>query len=276
MKKAILLLTVLALLCGLPFASGETLPVHTETPPPSAPIILPDAQGRIYTQWNLYGDQPEPLMQVSGVTESTGKDFVVTFTGLDAWGAAPEACTGWTFDHAQQLWVENADVAGDATPGSAVLRIDAYYYYMNGFPTWRCEGVGQVTSLRLEDYSSDPNNPDYRLTLAMGDSMICIPASGAGYMINTTTDDTVCYLVYDRGGVLNHAMYTHTHEDDLRANYVVAKDLDGSYFLFGIQTVNAKGEEALWMDGEWRDSYGETVEAPAGVNPDVLPFEIIQ
>ncbi len=274
MKKAILLLTVLVMLCCLPFASGETLPADTETLPP-APVALPEAQGYIHTSWNLYGEQPEPAMQVSGLTEATGKSFVVTFTGLDQWGAAPEACTGWTFDHSQQLWVEDADAALQAAPGSAVLCIDAYYYYMNGFPTWRCQGNGAVDSLRLEDYSGDPNNPDYRLTLVMDDSTICIPASGAGFMINATSDDTVCYLVYDRGGVLNHAMYTVTCEDDLRATYVVAKNPDGSYFLLGIQTIDAKGEESMWMDGVWTDLYGETVEAPAGFSPDVLPFEII-
>ncbi|MBE5801737.1 MAG: hypothetical protein E7319_05550 [Clostridiales bacterium] len=272
MKKILaILLCLMLVLTSLSAFAAEAQPAASV-----CLITKPAVPEEIHTQWQLFQKEPDLHLDVRGVVEETGENLVVTLDNLDTWGVAPEALTTWTYDQENRQWVAEP-LAEGAAQRSAVLRINAYFYYMNGFPTWECKGTGDIIALQLDDYSGDPNNPDYQITVQLEDATVGISLAGEGFTLGSYSDDTMSYCIYTQQGVLTYANYFVQHENGDLATYAVTLDqTTGGYPLTFLNIIGADGSNVLWTEGEWFDINDNSVAAPAGYeNPEDLPFTLV-
>ncbi len=236
----------------------------------------------IHTHWALFSQSPAPQVTVTGLPEPAGDDIVFTITGLEAYGIAPYAVTSYTYNEADQAWAPSTEPLPEAAEptGPVTLRMGAQYYYMNGFPEWLCGGAEPVKALRLEDYSGDPNNPDYHLSLAIGDGMVILSLAGDGSALTVRNEEAMIYCIYSGDGQLEMGTYMTNQGKDVALSYVIAPKTDAAgqvtYPLDSIRVVTRSGENALWTDGHWINGQGEEVAAPEGVIAEALPFVVVE
>ena len=161
--------------------------------------------------------------------------------------------------------------------------MDAEEYYMNGFPGWEAYSADEQVFYMLEDYSDDPNNPDYFLNYANDDGAIQYSLGGKGFSLTSLTEDTMSYSVYDANGVLETGTYVSQHEDVYASYAVIANESEDPeavaeepYILYYINVQTPDGGNYLWTEDAWQNIHGEEVVGPEGYSPDELPFELIQ
>lgn len=270
MKKILSLLLALLVLAGAVSALAEAAPAYeSPAPPPLTPIDVPTV---LHTQWQLYTDGEPPRWQMTALADA--KDFVITLRGLEAWGIGPEEwiCRRYDLDAAAWLPDESTAAPGGDT---AVLRIDAQYYYMNGLPSWQVQSADETCAYALQNNSGDPNNPDYYLICARGDTMAEISLTKGGFALRSYGENDLSYCVYDPASLLTMGVYMCQSEDGTLVSYAVTPDDAGAYGLYYINVQTPEGDNLLWTEDAWQNIHGEEVTAPEGCSPEDLPFTLI-
>ena len=277
MKKwlSLILAALLMLTSAAAFAEAAQ-----ELPESATPFACPPLPEEMYTNWQVFATPTEWKMTAQSDPESNC--FVVTLFNPKEWGIADSYCGSWKYDLANTQWVPMEDAAPEISPDATVLYMDAEEYYMNGFPGWECQSADEQSYYMLEDYSSDPNNPDYFLNYGSDDVAIQYSLSGKGYTLTSLTEDTMGYCVYNDDGTLSMGTYTSQHEDIYASYAMVANESEDPevvaeepYILYYINVQTADGGNFLWTEGAWQNISGEEVPAPEGFNAEELPFELI-
>lgn len=279
MKKwlSLILAALLALTSAAAFAeAAEALPEG------AAPFVCPPLPEEIHTQWQLFATDPAPEWNMTALSDPESGCFVVTVFNPMDWGIAQEYCGSWQYDLENTKWVPMEAAAPDISPDAVVLYMDAEEYYMNGFPGWEAYSADEQSFYMLEDYSGDPNNPDYFLNYANNDIAIQYSLGGKGFSLTSLTEETMSYAVYDANGVLETGTYTSQHEDIYASYAVIANESEDPeevakepYILYYINVQTSDGGNYLWTEGAWQDISGEEVAAPEGFSAEELPFELI-
>lgn len=275
MKKSISLLLALLLACTLTGAWAEAALVGDEMA--ASPFNMPPLPGEVHTRWPLYLDGGDHLLDMTAVSDPASNCLIVTLNGLDAWGVAPVHMGCWIYDHTAGEWKA---AESDIQPANgAVLMIDAEYYYMNGFPGWGFSGADSSFAYRLEDYSTDPNNPNYILQYVCQQGTIELAVTGGSYTLRSYGEDALTYSVYSNAGVLELGTHMLQTEDGTFASYAVTPDeTEGGegYKLYYIHVQAPDGGNWLWTDDHWEDVEGNEVAAPEGFSAEELPFVLIE
>lgn len=275
MKKWFTLLLSLLLACTLTGAWAEAASIGDEMA--ACPLNMPPVAEELHTRWQLYAAEPAPGLEMTAVSDPETNCFVITLNDLDLWGVAPEHMGCWIYDTEAKEW-KNAQ--SDIQPeNGAVLMMDAEYYYMNGFPGWGFAGADGGFAYRLEDYSTDPNNPNYILQYVCEKGSVELSLADGSYTLRSYGGDTMSYCVYDSEGVLELGSYMLHTEEDTFASYAVTPDeSEGGegYQLYYINVQTADGGNWLWHNDGWEDIEGNEVPAPEGFTADELPFELIE
>lgn len=275
MKKMLAVLLSLLLMLGSAAALAEAAPIGDALA--VCPLNLPPLPEEIHTTWQLYAAEPAPALDMTAVSDPETNCFVVTLNGLDAWGVADHCMGGWVYDAEAEAWkTSDADIQPE---NGAVLMVDAEYYYMNGFPGWGFTAADDTFAYRLEDYSDDPNNPDYYLQYASEDAAMAFSLSGGGYSMTSYGESSISYCVYDPEGVLSLGTYMTENDEETFVTYAVIPDeTEGGegYVLYYINVQTADGGNWLWTNDGWEDIEGNEVPAPEGINADELPFALIE
>lgn len=279
MKKIMSLLLTLALLLSCAAALAEAAPAVEETPS-AIPFNALPWPGELHTQWQLFATPTE--WKMTAQSDPDTNCFVVTLFNPMDWGIAQEYCGSWKYDLENTKWVPMEEPAQEISPDATVLYMDAEEYYMNGFPGWQCYSTDERYFYMLEDYSSDPNNPDYFLNCASDESGILYSLGGKGFSLTSIREDSMSYSVYDDNGVMSMGTYTSQREDIYASYAVIANESEDPevvaeepYILYYINVQTADGGNWLWTEGAWQDIHGEEVAAPEGFNAEELPFELI-
>lgn len=271
MKKILSLLLAFLLLLGAGSAWAEAAEVYQPfTEPPIRPIAAPT---EIYAAWQLYTDGEPPQWQMTALADA--KDFVITLRGLEAWGIGPEDWICRRYDPDAGQWLPD-DTAPAPEGDTAVLRIDARYYYMNGLPGWQVQSADDTCSYVLQNNSGDPNNPDYYLLCTRGDTMAEIALTKGGFALRSYGENDMSYCVYDPASLLTMGVYMCQSEDGTLASYALTPDDAGAYELYYINVQTPDGGNLLWTEGAWQNIHGEEAAAPKGYSPEELPFALIR
>lgn len=276
MKKYLSLLLALMLLASVSFAFAEAVPAAGES---TSPFTYPGLPEEIHTQWQLFATETAPEWRMTALSDPETNCFVVTLFNPTEWGVSTAYCGSWKYDLADTKWMPMEEAQPDIAPEAVVLYMDAEEYYMNGFPGWQAYSADERYFYMLDDYSDDPNNPDYFLNFISDDASIQYSLGGVGFTVSSFTEDVMSYGVYSAEGVLEMASYTKA-TDDTYATYTVTTPDDPEakedYILYYINVQTADGGNYLWTEGAWQDIHGEEVAAPDGFNADELPFELIR
>ncbi|MBE5795071.1 MAG: hypothetical protein E7323_10385 [Clostridiales bacterium] len=279
MKKFLSLLLACALVLTAAVAFAETAPVAGE---PFCPFAYPALPEEIHTQWQLFAQDPVLEWKMTAASDPETNCFVVTLFNPLEWGISEEYCGSWKYDLENTKWVSMEEPQPDISAGAVVLYMDAEEYYMNGFPGWQAYSGDEYLFYMLEDYSDDPNNPDYFLNCVTDDASIQYSLGGQGYTLSSFGEDTMSYNVYDANGTLTMGSYTKA-TDEAYVNYAVIPNessdpeavAEEPYILYYINVQTPDGGNFLWTEGAWQNIHGEEVPAPEGYSPDDLPFELI-
>jgi hypothetical protein len=226
----------------------------------------------LHTQWQLYTGEEPPRWQMTALADA--KDFVITLRGLEAWGVGPEEWICRRYDPEAAAWLPD-NTAAAPEGDTAVLRIDAQYYYMNGFPAWQARGAGGSCTYTLENNSGDPNNPDYYLIWSQDDTLAEIALTKGGFALRSYSENAMSYCVYDPASALTMGVYMCRSEAGTLASYAITPDDAGAYGLYYINVQTPDGGNWLWTEGAWQNIHGEEVAAPKGYSPEDLPFTLI-
>ncbi len=275
MKKILCFLLSLLFVCCCAGAWAEAALISDEAV--VCPLNLPAPPEELYTHWQLFAEEPALQLDMSAVSDPESNCFVVTLNALDAWGVSPDAMGCWVYDTETGKWV--ADAARILPENTAMLMVDAEYYYMNGFPGWLFASADDTFAYQLEDYSGDPNNPDYYLQFISEDATMDISLAGEGFSLGSYGEDNMSYCVYNGDAALEMGTYMVQNDDDTLVTYAMIPDeAEGGegYVLYYINVQTADGGNWLWCEDAWEDIEGNEVPAPEGFSADELPFELME
>ncbi|MBP3650088.1 MAG: hypothetical protein J6K73_09925 [Clostridia bacterium] len=282
MKKWLSLLLAMLMLIPCAAAFAQAAPA-LEDSLGASPFACPALPEEIHTQWQLFAQEPALELEMSALSDpETNRFVVILYNPLD-WGIQPDDCISWVYDTEAQTWVADEETEIQRE-NSVVLSVDAQYYYMNGFPGWDCTGVDETFAYRLQDYSQDPNNPEYHLQYVSDTASIQMAMAGDSYSISSYSDASMSYCVYDQNGQLTLGFYMAENDDGETVNYAVIPNESSDpeavakepYVLYYINVQTPDGGNYLWTEGAWQNVHGEEVAGPKGYSPDELPFELIQ
>ncbi|MBE5815487.1 MAG: hypothetical protein E7320_09850 [Clostridiales bacterium] len=285
MKKLFCLLLCLLLPLS---ALAESQPAESAW---ELPIALPESTTALPTQWRTVKEGYAPPTLEAAVDPATNC-FVVTLRGLTPWGIAPEALAAYALNTGTGEWEREAAAENVLDASQALdlvtLSIDAEYYYMNGLPAWETACAPIDGRIVVEDYSGDPNNPGYFLTLYFPNGYAVLSLNDGGASLCHMTDSDMAYCVYGQDGTLQMGTYLlETEAGDLHSYAVVptqqeaitgeesAEAPEEPYMLYYIHVSTADGHDYLYTDGQWSDIEGNPVAAPEGVSESDLPFSLI-
>lgn len=275
MKKCLSLLIALLLACSLTCAMAEAAPAAAAPVPcPLSPLPQPE---QMFTHWQLYATEPAPRLDMTAASDPESNCFMIVLNELDLWGVAAEHMGCWVYDTEALEWQA---LETDIQPeNGAVLMIDAQYYYMNGFPGWGFTGADGAFAYRLEDYSTDPNNPKYILQYACETGSVEVSLADGSFTLRSFGQDTMSYCVYSKDAVLELGTYMTEDAEGTYASWAMIPDeAEGGegYVLYYINVQNADGDNLLWTDGVWMNLEGFEEPAPEGFSAQELPFELIE
>lgn len=280
MKKwlSLMLAALLALTSAAAFAEAAQ-----ELPETTTPFTCPPLPEEMHARWTLFATDPAPEWKMTGLSDPDSGCFVVTLFNPMEWGIAQEYCGSWKYDLENAGWAPMEAAAPEISPDATVLYMDAEAYYQHGFPGWEAYSADGLFCYVLEDYSSDPNNPDYFLNYGSPDAAIQYSLSGKGFTLTSLTEDTMSYGVYSDDGILSMGTYTSQYEDIYASYAMIANESEDPevvaeepYILYYINVQTPDGGNCLWTEGAWQNIHGEEVAAPDGFSAEELPFVLVQ
>ncbi len=268
------LLTMLVLVAFASCAFAEAAPVE-DMQRSLPPVNLPPVPEDMHAYWPLYTE--EPALPVNITLTQSGENYIVTLYDAAEWGVDLERGSVWLYDAQEEEWSLN-EVAKAAKPGTVELHVPVQVYRRSGLPVWRSLSSDETYTLWLEDYTGDPADPEFSLSLGNENGTVTMLPTSSEYTTYSFGDTAVAYCVYNGQSQLILGTYRVQHENGDTGIYAVAPNEtedDGTYVLYYISVQTTAGENVLWTNGSWQDIHGEAATAPDGFSAEELPFEII-